>query len=1310
MGSTRKAAAPAGRPGPAAAGQGRMAPARQRASTPPERELSVSSPRDPAEMEAAAAARRVMRMPVPEAGPWAPPPPDGVVPATPRATTPAAAMPEMAPGAAAGLPPGLGSGVPLPTGVRAFMEPRFGASFAGVRIHTGAVAERWNQRLQAKAFTVGPHIVFGPDRFQPDTADGRELLAHELAHVVQGSQPGTATAAVIQRDEAPAGLTTTPDPDKPVVATPPAADDEADAELKRRREFPFAAAKADPALLVVPPDASAADIADRLLGNEQRVDAFDGERPGGQPAVRARDAAQLRVQAQEALRAALEPALTVDTDAVVAILKQRLIGEADEQSLLRHVVAWSRRATIRDAAGVHYFDRFLQALQGRTLVQQGLFSDTKKNALEWLQIEAEDKAPHVNELIAARSTLGLSAATTLKAPGSLPAQDGVSGLPRYSVVGHYIVQYPKQRMALATPDPQVRDLMVDATITVETSRERAETATRNAPQRGPRVVIPGSDGKFYGFTVSAMEPFFEETYQPPSEEKPGPTLVDHWFIFPGTVFIRGGEFRAEFSTAGGDAQRQQREALLTQALDKTSPQDPAPALGLDFDVLSVASVDQRIALLKKVLETPKVAESRVPDLIARLVWATPKEQFAAFERRLATEGVLDRLLSLNAGTNMLGTIGRVFTVKALQSMPLGGAAAGELQSFKLGKDADGYFWYAMSQPVAVRSATADANDNQAAAVGREPLPAGQSPGAFTRSAIEFYPGRFGLKFRQPEPLPKTRPFLPTELVRIEVLGPQPRVLIVSALEAAGLLDITPGVLMENVVKPIAQVWSVALATTGVLRVFGTAVGEGLLAGGLRGGLAAAGEVAATRAGTAALFDAAVLGSFVVVERYRDELQQSAAGREFLGLYDAATLLIAARDIHQLIGSGLLPKLRAAGIAAWGVAGAAARAGIARAIDEAEALGLAWQRTKWVKVAEEAGTGMKMLEPAEGPGFAANLRVARGEVAGRRLVSTLAESGASTTTANAVMARLQKLAGDSPEVARAQYQVATKAAAMKPEAAEKFLQSVEETLGMRSRSTAQVADFLTAAARASDPIAYLAEVRTLLARSKLSQEAIGVLAAKARSGSLDVAWLNRTSISDKLLDSLGRDQRTPWQAYKAAALDPGNERMLRWAQASLRGAGAELATEEAIAKIVPGHKLTGWQAEMEGSIIDYTIKTSDGLGKIHGLEVKGWSVGTWRDALNAYEARAALGGAAKLTKEQGETVKKIDHMLGQLRAAQSATKNPPYLVVTDALTAPVRNKLNNMLAEELPETIVKTVSESRIKDIAAGLGSSLGIAS
>ncbi len=83
-----------------------------------------------------------------------------------------------------------GSGSRLPDDTRTFMESRFNADFANVRVHTGAGAEQMNNHVQAKAFTHGNDIYFNKGNYAPDTSGGKSLLAHELTHTVQqGASP-----------------------------------------------------------------------------------------------------------------------------------------------------------------------------------------------------------------------------------------------------------------------------------------------------------------------------------------------------------------------------------------------------------------------------------------------------------------------------------------------------------------------------------------------------------------------------------------------------------------------------------------------------------------------------------------------------------------------------------------------------------------------------------------------------------------------------------------------------------------------------------------------------------------------------------------------------------------------------------------------------------------------------------------------------------------------------------------------------------------------------------------------------------------
>lgn len=77
------------------------------------------------------------------------------------------------------------SGQPLDSATRAFMEPRFGRDFSGVRVHTNTSAATSARAVNARAYAVAQDVVFGEGHYAPHTSAGRYLLGHELAHVVQ---------------------------------------------------------------------------------------------------------------------------------------------------------------------------------------------------------------------------------------------------------------------------------------------------------------------------------------------------------------------------------------------------------------------------------------------------------------------------------------------------------------------------------------------------------------------------------------------------------------------------------------------------------------------------------------------------------------------------------------------------------------------------------------------------------------------------------------------------------------------------------------------------------------------------------------------------------------------------------------------------------------------------------------------------------------------------------------------------------------------------------------------------------------------
>lgn len=81
---------------------------------------------------------------------------------------------------------GLDQGQALPRAERQYFEQRLGADLSAVRIHPESDIAAG---LGANAFAAGPDIGFAPGRWRPGTHEGRRLLGHELAHVLeQGAQ------------------------------------------------------------------------------------------------------------------------------------------------------------------------------------------------------------------------------------------------------------------------------------------------------------------------------------------------------------------------------------------------------------------------------------------------------------------------------------------------------------------------------------------------------------------------------------------------------------------------------------------------------------------------------------------------------------------------------------------------------------------------------------------------------------------------------------------------------------------------------------------------------------------------------------------------------------------------------------------------------------------------------------------------------------------------------------------------------------------------------------------------------------------
>lgn len=95
------------------------------------------------------------------------------------------ATPEVTPEISSGIQSLQGGGRPLSGSERHFFEPRFGADFSSVRLHSDARAAGLARSVNARAFTLGKDVVFGAGEYSADGLAGRQLLAHELTHVVQ---------------------------------------------------------------------------------------------------------------------------------------------------------------------------------------------------------------------------------------------------------------------------------------------------------------------------------------------------------------------------------------------------------------------------------------------------------------------------------------------------------------------------------------------------------------------------------------------------------------------------------------------------------------------------------------------------------------------------------------------------------------------------------------------------------------------------------------------------------------------------------------------------------------------------------------------------------------------------------------------------------------------------------------------------------------------------------------------------------------------------------------------------------------------
>lgn len=92
-------------------------------------------------------------------------------------------------------------GTELRGDTRTALERAFDVDLGAVRVHADTAAGRLSRALGAQAFAAGQHIFFGPGAYNPASADGRRLLTHELAHVVQPGGAGSGRLTLSKADD-----------------------------------------------------------------------------------------------------------------------------------------------------------------------------------------------------------------------------------------------------------------------------------------------------------------------------------------------------------------------------------------------------------------------------------------------------------------------------------------------------------------------------------------------------------------------------------------------------------------------------------------------------------------------------------------------------------------------------------------------------------------------------------------------------------------------------------------------------------------------------------------------------------------------------------------------------------------------------------------------------------------------------------------------------------------------------------------------------------------------------------------------------
>ncbi|WP_143177716.1 hypothetical protein [Cystobacter ferrugineus] len=1041
--------------------------------------------------------------------------------------------------------------------------------------------------------------------------------------------------------------------------------------------FPVQVDPARPELLWVPGYASREDIASRLFGEAAAAGAFDIEPRASPPSavevlhvcVRVRHPPALVPELLAAMRHSLDAQLEADIAWSRAQLSAASLNKAGVAALVERGLRWAQRSDIRDGAGQSYFDLYLQAL--------GPLRDESQRG----HLLGEAAEP-LRKAIALRSK---------RFTASYSVTDGSPVLAPGSVVGRF---YFADGSSI-----QVRTLLL---LTEETSLERAELRVRNAPRGTPRVILPGEDGRWRGYSAEfntvagASEPL---------EHLEGNT---YWY-YPGTLLIRPGDWRPGLGAGTGGLAAPRRELLQT-ALATATPQAPQSLVSLDHDALALLTPDERLGVFNTILTGPVLTSDMKEEavhLLARVLLSTPDREFPPLERKLTSSGVLEKLLGTNAPDSKV-LLGQAFTQKALASFPLVLDLLESLPTFHLGREDERT--YLLNVPFGLVSTMLVApeawEEQQGVRLGAEPALPGEALGPSRRMALYFQPVRQEFQARylsSVDEAPRSRALHPLEWVRLEVHGPQSRTHLMTAMELALLASTPDKSLVWSAVSRISEMHMAYGAVSALTRV---PLLIGVPATAARGGTLAAARGAAVRLFVGRI---SLVATLAVVDTYRDELSRTPEGRDFLAVHDAAMVALAGRDIYKLVTSGIGRELVHRGGLALSAAGARASSGLRASVESVQALVKTLERTLAEGKAVATPDGLRFSLPGGAEAFKQAFFAIRGEMAAARALGGIRRAGLAAEEAEKTLEVLKQLSAESQEMASAYSAVARRAAALPADKAQAYLAAVENLRAVtRGAAKPALAELLRRSGTPSlkDPLAFLAEAEWLVSHPELEVEAVIELARKARRGRVDLGWLRSTGLLMKDLNFMGKSKMTSWKDFQQAAAEPWNLMLQRRVREQLRGVAAEMLTEDNAQKLFPGFRLAGRQVKMKaGHVIDILLTAMTESKLQHGVEVKGWNDNRWRRALDSWLAK---GAGSKLNEQQETLVKQLQHLLDQLADAAKAPNGQPFLVSTDNLSGPTRAKLLDFLLKQSPGTKLIQLEEARILDKTKQLRAALNL--